>query len=131
MDQQSFGAIVKERRQDLGLTQAELARRVGCATVTIRRIEYDTLRPSVQIAERLALALSIPEAEQIAFVRLARSGPSVSPLPIPPPAPEEIGQADLTGRAVRGFELSERLGEGGFGVVYRARQPGVDREVAI
>lgn len=131
MNQSTFGAIVKERRQALGLTQAELARRVGCATVTIRRIEYNTLRPSVQIAERLALALNVPEAEQIAFVRLARAEPAVLPLPTPPPAPEEIGQADLTGRAVRGFELSERLGAGGFGVVYRARQPGIEREVAI
>ena len=131
MSQPSFGTIVKERRQGLGLTQAELARRVGCATVTVRRIEYDTLRPSVQIAERLALALTIPEAEQIAFVRLARAESPVSPLPPPPPAPEEIGQADLTGRAVRGFELSERLGAGGFGVVYRARQTGVERDVAI
>jgi transcriptional regulator with XRE-family HTH domain len=73
MEQSTFGAIVKERRQALGLTQAELARRVGCATVTIRRIEYNTLRPSVQIAEGLALALNLPEAEQISFVRLARA----------------------------------------------------------
>jgi WD40 repeat protein/transcriptional regulator with XRE-family HTH domain len=131
MNQTTFGVVVKERRKALGLTQAELARRVGCATVTIRRIEYDTLRPSVQIAERLALALSIAEAEQIAFVRLARTEPPASPLPTPPPAPEEIGQDDLTGRAVRGFELSERLGTGGFGIVYRAKQPDIDREVAI
>ena len=131
MNASSFGTIVKERRQAMGLTQAELARRVGCATVTIRKIEYNTLRPSVQIAERLALSLNIPEAEQVAFVRLARAEPPVSPLPTPPPAPNEIGQADLSGRAVRGFELSERLGAGGFGVVYRASQTTVEREVAI
>ncbi|MFQ5554330.1 MAG: protein kinase, partial [Acidimicrobiia bacterium] len=35
------------------------------------------------------------------------------------------------GRKLRGYELIERIGEGGFGVVYRARQPGVGREVAI
>ncbi|GAB4430412.1 MAG: hypothetical protein Kow0031_11260 [Anaerolineae bacterium] len=131
MTESSFGTIVRERRQALGLTQAELARRVGCATVTIRKIEYDTLRPSVQIAERLALALTLPEAEQLAFVRLARAEPPIAPLPTPPPAPDEIGQADLSGRAIRGFELSERLGAGGFGVVYRASQPTVEREVAI
>jgi len=50
----SFGSIVKEHRQSLDLTQAELARRVACATITIRKIEYDSLRPSIQIAERLA-----------------------------------------------------------------------------
>ena len=42
----SFGGIVREQRRALGLTQAELARRVGCATVTIRKIEYDARRPS-------------------------------------------------------------------------------------
>jgi serine/threonine protein kinase len=85
----------------------------------------------VQIAERLALALSIPEAEQLAFVRLARAAPPVSPLPTPPPASDEIGRADLSGRAVRGFELGERIGSGGFGVVYRAVQKNVARDVAV
>ena len=69
----TFGQIVKERRNSLGLTQAELARRVGCAVVTVRKIEYDALRPSVQIAERLAKALNIPEEEQYAFISLART----------------------------------------------------------
>ena len=34
-------------------------------------------------------------------------------------------------RALRGYQLGEKLGEGRFGVVYRAIQPTVDREVAI
>ncbi|MEM8680040.1 MAG: protein kinase [Planctomycetota bacterium] len=34
-------------------------------------------------------------------------------------------------RLVEGYELLERIGAGGAGVVYRARQPGLDREVAI
>jgi WD40 repeat protein/transcriptional regulator with XRE-family HTH domain len=127
----SFGQIVRERRQSMGLTQAELARRVGCAIVTVRKIETDALRPSVQIAERLALALNIPEAEQLAFVRLARAAHPLTPLPPPPPAPEEIGQPDLSGRAIRGYQLGERIGSGGFGAVYRARQTTVGREVAV
>src|SRR5512145_1212802 len=110
----SFGQIVRERRQSMGLTQAELARRVGCAIVTVRKIETDALRPSVQIAERLALALNIPEAEQLTFVRLARAAHPLTPLPPPPPAPEEIGQPDLSGRAIRGYQLGERIGSGGF-----------------
>lgn len=32
---------------------------------------------------------------------------------------------------VRGYELKERLGQGGFGAVYRAYQQAIDREVAI
>jgi serine/threonine protein kinase len=38
---------------------------------------------------------------------------------------------DLSGQEIRGYKLVERIGEGGFGVVYRAEQPSVDREVAI
>ena len=33
--------------------------------------------------------------------------------------------------AIRGYELQEQIGEGGFGAVYRAYQPSVGREVAI
>jgi serine/threonine protein kinase/predicted ATPase len=38
---------------------------------------------------------------------------------------------DLSGQEIRGYKLIERIGEGGFGVVYRAEQPSVNREVAI
>jgi len=37
----------------------------------------------------------------------------------------------LMDRTVRGYELRERLGAGSFGVVYRAYQPAVKRDVAI
>jgi DNA-binding XRE family transcriptional regulator len=70
----AFGQLVKAHRQELGLTQDELARRVGCATTTLRKIESNDLRPSIQIAERLALALNIPQEERTDFVRLARIG---------------------------------------------------------
>jgi WD40 repeat protein/serine/threonine protein kinase/DNA-binding XRE family transcriptional regulator len=131
----SFGNIVKEHRQALDLTQAELARRVACATITIRKIEANALRPSIQIAERLATSLKIPLEDRAAFVRLARTStlktPTPQPLPTPPPTPDEIGLEDLSGRAIRGYELGDLMGEGGFGVVYRAIQPLVEREVAV
>lgn len=131
----TFGQIVRERRLANNLTQVELANRVGCATVTIRKIEYDTLRPSVQIAERLAMALNIPLEDRANFVRLARipldGTPEPAPIPSPPPMPEEIGQEDLSGRAVKGYKLGERVGNGGFGAVYRATQDVVEREVAV
>ncbi|HEX6385132.1 MAG TPA: protein kinase, partial [Anaerolineae bacterium] len=132
-DNLTFGKLVKERRNQLDLTQAEMARRVGCATITIRKMEADSLRPSVQIAERLAMALNIPLEDRAAFVRLARASHLAEPppIPVPPLQSEEIGLADLSGRAIRSYELGERIGQGGFGVVYRAVQSPIEREVAI
>ena len=129
----TFGQRIKAQRQELGLTQDELARRVGCASVTLRKIEYGDLRPSVQIAERLAMALNIPREERAAFVRLARAERAALMESTPTPAPtlDEIGLEDLSGRAIRGYALGECIGQGGAGVVYRAIQPVVDREVAI
>ncbi|MCB0036806.1 MAG: protein kinase, partial [Anaerolineales bacterium] len=127
----TFGQIVRDHRDVLGLTQAELARRAGCAPITIRKIESDDLRPSVQLAELLALVLKIPEDEQLAFVRLARQQADLPPIPTPSPTASEIGLDDLSGRAVKGFQLGERIGSGGFGIVYQALQPSVQREVAV
>ncbi len=96
----TFGQVVKARRSEMGLTQGELARRVGCASVTVRKIEYGNLRPSVQIAERLAMSLNIPLEERADFVRLGRVErvPFVEPRPTPSPLLEEIGIKDLSGR---------------------------------
>ena len=116
----SFGRFVRERR------------RVGCAAITIRKIEADDLRPSVQIAERLAMALAIPLDDRAEFVRRARAlRPEPAEIITPAPALEEIGREGLTGRAIRGYALAERIGSGGMGAVYRAIQPNVEREVAI
>ena len=45
---------------------------------------------------------------------------------LPPPLP-----AVAFGRSVRGYELREEVGRGDFGIVFRAYQPSVGREVAI
>ena len=130
----SFGAFIRQRRREMDLTQEELARRVGCAAITLRKIEADDLRASVQVAERLAMALAIPLEQRADFVRRARAvRPELAELPKVTPAPsmEEIGREDLTGRAIRGYALAERIGMGGMGSVYRAVQPNVEREVAV
>lgn len=75
---ESFGDWLKRRRKALDLTQRALAQQVGCAESTLRKIETERLRPSRQIAERLAVCLAIPAAEQPAFVATARR----SPLPV-------------------------------------------------
>ena len=38
---------------------------------------------------------------------------------------------DLSGQHIKGYQLQERIGAGGFGAVYRAHQSTIGREVAI
>ena len=83
--EETFGRWLKQRRSALDLTQADLARRVGCATITIRKIEADALRPSRQIAKRLAEHLDMRPEEQTLFLSLARGEYPVEPLPLPLP----------------------------------------------
>lgn len=70
---QSFGQLVRERRLFLDMTQEELAQQAGCATISARRIEAGTLRPSTQLAEQFADVLKIPVAERDGFIKLARA----------------------------------------------------------
>jgi len=70
--EETFGQWLKQRRKALDLTQQELARRVGCAAITIQKIEASERRPSKQIAALLAEHLGIAADERPAFVRLAR-----------------------------------------------------------
>jgi len=103
----TFGAWVKRRRQALNLTQADLAYRVTCSKTTIKKIEADKRRPSVQLAELLARALRIVPAEQVEFMRLARpelllDSLSLSPLAsdlfrdqLPPPTPVTVSRLPM------------------------------------
>ena len=101
----TFGEWLKRRRMSLGLTQKELARQVGYAPVTLRKVEADELRPSAQMARKLAAALALPGENQEQFVRFARDEvhwddlslpgltlsaplPPVQPPNLPPQQPE-------------------------------------------
>src|SRR5689334_19321387 len=79
----SFGRWLQRRRKALDLTQEELAQRVGCAAETLRKIEADVRRPSRQIAERLAEALEISEADRAVFIKAARAELAVDRLAHP------------------------------------------------
>src|SRR5512147_319119 len=86
---QSFGGWVQRRRRAPNLTRAELADEVGCAAVTIKKIERDERKPSPQIAALLAEKLMIARAERDQFMRMARepfaasAGPKGESLLIP------------------------------------------------
>ncbi len=95
----TFGEWVKWRRRTLGLTQKELAYAVGYALVTLRKVEADELRPSAEMAKKLAAALLVEPHLQPDFVRFARDealwddvvlptqGPAAPPIPPSPPLP--------------------------------------------
>jgi len=71
----SFSQWLKKRRKTLDLTQGELAKRVGCAIITIQKIEANERRPSKQMAGLLAEHLDIPKEVNQEFVRFARGEP--------------------------------------------------------
>ena len=50
----SAGAAIRERRKDLGLSQAELAERIGVHRVQVTRIENGTRRINLRYAHKLA-----------------------------------------------------------------------------
>src|SRR5262245_59582857 len=79
----SFGEWLKQRRSALLLSREELAEQVGCAEVTLRKIEADERRPSLVIAERLAELLELAGAERVLFLQVARGLVGVERLPSP------------------------------------------------
>jgi predicted ATPase/class 3 adenylate cyclase len=88
----SFGEWLRRARKACDLTQAELAQQVGCAEGTIRHLEADALRPSKQLAARLAAQLGLAPDAQAAVIAFARGGaippPLLPSLPAPPPTTE-------------------------------------------
>ena len=50
---------IKERRADLGLTQAELAEQVGVTRKTVNTVENGVFVPSTILALKLARALNV------------------------------------------------------------------------
>jgi predicted ATPase/class 3 adenylate cyclase len=92
----SFGAWLKRRRQALGLTQDDLARQVGCAVATIRKIEADARRPSVQIATRLADLLALAPQDRAAFLHAARAELAADRLPSPTQRSTDLPRGTVT-----------------------------------
>lgn len=68
----AFGKWLHQRRRRMDLTQQELADRVGCARITLSRIEAGTLKPSRVLASILLDNVGIPQAEHEQWIRFAR-----------------------------------------------------------
>ncbi len=69
-----LGAVICERRTELGWTQAELARRIGTARPLVSRIESGTHRPSLDTMFAYAVALELEPEELVRRARI-RSNP--------------------------------------------------------
>jgi predicted ATPase/transcriptional regulator with XRE-family HTH domain len=100
---------MKARRKMLDLTQAALARQVGCAAVTIKQFESGQRRPSRQVAELLATSLDIPADERDTFIRAARAPQMNAPLP---DAPVDLPAEDGVARSPLPFPVTPLIGRG-------------------
>ncbi|NKZ06059.1 helix-turn-helix domain-containing protein [Actinomadura latina] len=54
-----LGRAVRERREELGLTQAELAERAGLQQPAVARFEAGGTMPTIPVLERYAAALAM------------------------------------------------------------------------
>ena len=58
---------IKDRRAELGLTQAELAEKVGVTRKTVNTVENSVFTPSATLAIKLAKALGV-SVEQLFWI---------------------------------------------------------------
>jgi predicted ATPase/DNA-binding XRE family transcriptional regulator len=68
----SFGTWLRKQRRALDLTQKAFADMVGCAEITVRRMEAGEYKPSSELALVLFEKLGISEPERPHWVRFAR-----------------------------------------------------------
>src|SRR5687767_7693260 len=87
-EQISFGTWLRKQRRALDLSRQAFANQVGCAEVTLRRIEAGTLKPSKELANILLEKLGISETERPGWISFVRGSagfpPSVSSSPNTP-----------------------------------------------
>ena len=133
----SFGTWLRQQRRALDLTQKALAEQVGCAEITVRRMEADEYKPSSELALILFEKLGIPEPERSQWVRFARgltgypnnhATPSPSRKPstnLPVPLTSFIGREQEVERIqhrLGGHRLVTLIGAGGIGKTRLSQQ---------
>jgi predicted ATPase/DNA-binding XRE family transcriptional regulator len=96
----SWSEWLKCRRQELDLTQEQLAQRASCSVFAIRKMESGERRPSRQLAKMLAQSLEIPCEEQAVFIRVARGELGLERLSFPAQAPS-AGSGAIPGNLPR------------------------------
>ena len=82
----SYGKRIEAARKAKGLTQAEVARRLGWSPSNYGRIEHGRITPSLRSLEAIARALDVavsslaeapPEGAQVPVIAFASAGPGV------------------------------------------------------
>ncbi len=84
----SFGYWLLRQRLARDLRQDDLAAQLGVATITLRKLEADERRPSLQVIARVAEVFALSEAERDLLRRVARADLSPAALPLPERAPD-------------------------------------------
>ena len=152
IDLNAFSEALKTARRARGLNQAELAKQLGIAPLVLSKLERAQLRPDESLLATVVrefgfslpnqIAASLPASqvgvadsaldETLAdFARLPDAS-SATRIDTEVRAHLAVPAEDaFIGRNLRGYEFIEKIGEGGFGAVYRARQLSVGRDVAI
>jgi len=67
-----FGDWLKQRRKELGFTQNQLAFRISCSLIYLRKLESGERRPSEQMVDHLIKVFNISEVDRSRFLRFAR-----------------------------------------------------------
>lgn len=75
----SFGAWLRQQRHALDLTQKAFAEQVGCAEITVRRMEADEYKPSKELTSILLEKIGFPETERPQWISFARGLLSLPP----------------------------------------------------
>lgn len=61
----TLGESIKKRRKELKLTQKELAKKIGCAEITLRQYENDKRKPDFKTLSIIAIMLEVTLRELI------------------------------------------------------------------
>ena len=104
--QRNLGEAARAARLRLGLTQEEVAQRVGLAQSVYGRIERGGMKPSVPTLRKLCLALGITPETLLSLGRPERAGAASTEAP--PPAAGEHPELSRIVHILRGWP-PERL----------------------
>jgi serine/threonine-protein kinase len=118
---------VNAARTEQGEDPAATAAEEGLAA-TVERDPAPPPRPK-------ATRQSMPNVQGVQDVSGRRSNAAMKALPRPPPSPPSMlsssGRDSLVGQKLQEYVIKERIGVGGMGVVYKAVQQLINKEVAI